>query len=158
MLVMKDFLPKLLAMPDSAEVCGCNGVCKGTIVKAIKEQGIMFTLRRCAQTHQGFSLMWLVHWFGRANYHALPQAVIIQQSPQNQTAMCSCTDALAIKKYVNAIRQEKHLLTIAAVHHAIFSEWKTPHGCTSCRPALNYYLHFDLAETEAERRSTIALH
>jgi nitrite reductase (NADH) large subunit len=30
-------------MPDSAEVCGCNGVCKGTIVKAIKEQGL-FTL------------------------------------------------------------------------------------------------------------------
>ena len=27
------------AMPDNAEVCGCNGVCKGTIVKAIKEKG-----------------------------------------------------------------------------------------------------------------------
>jgi nitrite reductase (NADH) large subunit len=31
------------AMADSAEVCGCNGVCKGTIVKAIKENGL-FTL------------------------------------------------------------------------------------------------------------------
>src|SRR5574338_244293 len=31
------------AMPDTAEVCGCNGVCKGTIVKAIKEHGL-FTL------------------------------------------------------------------------------------------------------------------
>jgi nitrite reductase (NADH) large subunit len=28
------------AMPDEAEVCGCNGVCKGAIVKAIKEQGL----------------------------------------------------------------------------------------------------------------------
>ena len=27
-------------MADSAEVCGCNGVCKGTIVKAIREQGL----------------------------------------------------------------------------------------------------------------------
>jgi nitrite reductase (NADH) large subunit len=27
-------------MPDSAEVCGCNGVCKGTIVKAIQENGL----------------------------------------------------------------------------------------------------------------------
>ncbi|HCN88778.1 MAG TPA: nitrite reductase large subunit, partial [Oxalobacteraceae bacterium] len=34
---------KAAAMPDTAEVCGCNGVCKGTIVKAIKEQGL-FTL------------------------------------------------------------------------------------------------------------------
>src|SRR5690606_20411466 len=31
------------SMPDSAEVCGCNGVYKGSIVKAIKEQGL-FTL------------------------------------------------------------------------------------------------------------------
>jgi nitrite reductase (NADH) large subunit len=30
-------------MPDSAEVCGCNGVSKGTICKAIKEKGL-FTL------------------------------------------------------------------------------------------------------------------
>ncbi|MFX3939600.1 (2Fe-2S)-binding protein, partial [Streptococcus suis] len=28
------------SMPDTAEVCGCNGVCKGTIVKAIKEKGL----------------------------------------------------------------------------------------------------------------------
>ena len=27
-------------LPDSFEVCGCNGVCKGTIVKAIKEKGL----------------------------------------------------------------------------------------------------------------------
>ncbi|HET6718457.1 MAG TPA: FAD-dependent oxidoreductase, partial [Rhodocyclaceae bacterium] len=30
-------------MPDNAQVCGCNGVCKGTIVKAIRENGL-FTL------------------------------------------------------------------------------------------------------------------
>src|SRR4051812_36607949 len=34
---------KAAAMPDTAEVCGCNGVCKGAIVKAIKEKGL-FTL------------------------------------------------------------------------------------------------------------------
>ena len=27
------------SMPDDAQVCGCNGVCKGSIVKAIKENG-----------------------------------------------------------------------------------------------------------------------
>ena len=31
------------AMPDTAEVCGCNGVCKGAIVKSIKENGL-FTI------------------------------------------------------------------------------------------------------------------
>src|SRR5438552_1744267 len=34
---------RALAMADSAEVCGCNGVCKGTIVRAIKDKGL-FTL------------------------------------------------------------------------------------------------------------------
>ncbi|HMZ87201.1 MAG TPA: FAD-dependent oxidoreductase, partial [Giesbergeria sp.] len=34
---------KAASMPDDAEVCGCNGVTKGTICKAIKEKGL-FTL------------------------------------------------------------------------------------------------------------------
>ena len=34
---------KAAAMPDEAEVCGCNGVSKGAICKAIKEKGL-FTL------------------------------------------------------------------------------------------------------------------
>ena len=29
-----------MSMPDDMEVCGCNGVCKGTIVKAIQEHGL----------------------------------------------------------------------------------------------------------------------
>ncbi|MDH0625565.1 FAD-dependent oxidoreductase, partial [Pseudomonas chengduensis] len=31
---------KTANMPDSMEICGCNGVCKGTIVKAIQENGL----------------------------------------------------------------------------------------------------------------------
>ena len=34
---------KAAAMTNEMEVCGCNGVCKGTIVKAIQEQGL-FTI------------------------------------------------------------------------------------------------------------------
>ena len=28
------------ALPDDAEICGCNGVCKGKIVEAIKAKGL----------------------------------------------------------------------------------------------------------------------
>ncbi len=28
------------ALPDDAEICGCNGVCKGKIVQAITEKGL----------------------------------------------------------------------------------------------------------------------
>ncbi len=34
---------RVAAMPDSAEICGCNGVCKGDIVKAITDKKL-FTL------------------------------------------------------------------------------------------------------------------
>jgi nitrite reductase (NADH) large subunit len=34
---------KAAAMADTDEVCGCNGVTKGTICKAIKDKGL-FTL------------------------------------------------------------------------------------------------------------------
>jgi nitrite reductase (NADH) large subunit len=34
---------RVMALPDSAEICGCNGVCKGDIVKSITRLGL-FTL------------------------------------------------------------------------------------------------------------------
>src|SRR3546814_20907959 len=30
---------KAMSMPDAMEVCGCNGVCKGTIAKALQDHG-----------------------------------------------------------------------------------------------------------------------
>jgi nitrite reductase (NADH) large subunit len=34
-----------MAMADTAEVCGCNGVCKGTIVKAIRNTACSASMR-----------------------------------------------------------------------------------------------------------------
>jgi nitrite reductase (NADH) large subunit len=50
--------------------------------------------------------------------------------------MCGCTD-FTHEEVRRAIR-EQHLLTIPGVMR--FMEWRTPNGCASCRPALNYYL------------------
>ncbi|MEO0920680.1 MAG: FAD-dependent oxidoreductase, partial [Pseudomonadota bacterium] len=35
-----DPMAAVAALPDDAEICGCNGVCKGTIVSAIGEKGL----------------------------------------------------------------------------------------------------------------------
>ena len=43
---------KAAAMADDAEVCGCNGVCKGTIVQGDQGEGPVHARRR-AQAHQG---------------------------------------------------------------------------------------------------------
>ena len=51
-------------------------------------------------------------------------------------AMCSCTDH-SHQEVRDAIYANKYL-TIAHVQQGM--GWKTPNGCSSCRPALNYYL------------------
>ena len=121
------------AMPDAAEVCGCNGVCKGAIVRAIKDQGL-FTLddvRRHTKASAscgsctGLVEQILMSTVG-ADYSATPKA----------RAVCGCTDATH-QQLRDAIR-EQHLLSIPAVSH--FLEWRTPNGCATCRPAINYYL------------------
>ena len=51
-------------------------------------------------------------------------------------AMCGCTDA-SHQEAREAIKAE-HLLTIPEVYRRL--GWRTPNGCASCRPAINYYL------------------
>jgi len=120
-------------MPDTAEVCGCNGVKKGTIVKAIRERGL-FTLdevRKCTKASASCgSCTGLVEQIlmatAGAGYSAAPK----------MKAVCGCTDANH-GQVRDAIR-ERHLLTIAEVYAQL--NWRTPNGCASCRPAINYYL------------------
>ncbi|MEC5216953.1 nitrite reductase (NADH) large subunit [Actimicrobium sp. GrIS 1.19] len=124
---------KAAAMPDAAEVCGCNGVCKGTIVKAIKEQGL-FTLedvrkhtKASASCGSCTGLVEQILMFTAGGDYS--------QSSKNKP-MCNCTDHTH-QEARDAIRAEK-LLTIADT--MAFMSWRTPNGCASCRPALNYYL------------------
>ena len=124
---------KAAAMPDDAEVCGCNGVSKGTICKIIKEKGL-FTLDEVRKHTKASAscgsctglVEQLLMFTAGGDYSATPKL----------KAMCACTDHghQAVRE---AIVQNK-LLTIAAVYQ--FMEWKTPNGCASCRPAINYYL------------------
>ena len=124
---------KAAAMADSDEVCGCNGVTKGTICKAIKDKGL-FTLDEVRkQTKASAScgsctglVEQLLMFTAGGDYSATPKT----------KALCACTDHghQAVRE---AIRNNK-LLTIDSVYK--FMEWKTPNGCPSCRPAVNYYV------------------
>jgi len=120
-------------MPDSMEVCGCNGVTKGEIVTAIKEQGL-FTLEDVRAVTKasascgsctGLVEQILASVLG-GDYSATP----------SEKPMCGCTD-YTHDQVRNAIR-ENGLKSIRQVMR--FLEWRNPDGCASCRPALNYYL------------------
>ena len=122
-----------MAMADNAEVCGCNGVAKGTICKAIKEQGL-FTLDEVRKHTKASAscgsctglVEQLLMFTAGGDYSAQPLL----------KAMCGCTDAG--HQQVRAAIREQHLLSAASVRAAL--GWRSLDGCASCRPALNYYL------------------
>jgi nitrite reductase (NADH) large subunit len=121
------------AMADTAEICGCNGVCKGDIVKAITTKGL-FTLEEVrAHTKASSSCgsctglveQLLADTLG-SDYSEVPK----------KKPMCSCTDHSHDDVRKAIIEQE--LTDMPMLMQQL--DWKTPDGCNKCRPALNYYL------------------
>ena len=124
---------RVVSMSDGAEICGCNGVCKGDIVKAISEKKL-FTLEDVrAHTKASSSCgsctglveSLLAHTVG-GDYSTAP----------HQKPLCGCTEHTHDE--VRAAIKEQGLKSIRAVMDTL--DWDTPDGCSKCRPALNYYL------------------
>ncbi len=124
---------RVASLPDSAEICGCNGVCKGDIVKAIHTHKL-FTLDE-VRSHTkasascgsctGLVESLLAHTLG-GEYSEAP----------SKKPLCKCTDHS--HDDIRAGIRQHGLKTMEAVR-AHF-DWNTPDGCPSCRMALNYYL------------------
>ncbi|EKU25159.1 nitrite reductase large subunit NirB [Xanthomonas translucens pv. graminis] len=121
------------AMRDSDEVCGCNGVCKGTIVKAINAQGLFTVDEVKKQTKAASSCGSCTGLVEQILMNCLGSN--FQQTPKTK-AVCGCTD-LNHGEVRKAIR-EGRLLTHGAVYAQL--QWRSPNGCATCRPAINYYL------------------
>ncbi len=121
-------------LPDDFEVCGCNGVKKITIVKAIKEKGL-FTLEEVRKHTKASgscgSCTGLVEQILASAVGGAYQPVTAQKKP-----MCGCTD-YTHEEVRKAVRDNRLLSIPEAMR---FLEWRTPNGCAACRPALNYYL------------------
>jgi len=128
-----DVNSQVASMSDETEICGCNGVCKGTIVKAIVDKKL-FTLEEvrahtkassscgsCTGLVEGL----LASTLG-GDYSTAPK----------KKPMCPCTEHPhdEVREAIAA----RSLKSIRAVMDTL--EWKTPDGCNKCRPALNFYL------------------
>ncbi len=121
------------AMADTDEVCGCNGVNKGAICKAIKDKGL-FTLEEVRKHTKASAscgsctglVEQLLMFTAGGDYSATPKT----------KAICGCTDH-SHQSVREAVR-EQHLVSGDAVRGAL--AWRTPDGCATCRPALNYYV------------------
>ncbi len=134
-------------LPDDAQICDCNGVCKGTIVEAIGKHQL-FTLDEVKS-----------HTKAAASCGSctglVEQLLAATMGGDYETAqvkpMCGCTEH-SHEQVREAIREQK-LTSLRQVFDAL--NWKTPDGCDKCRPALNYYLIStwpDQAEDDSQAR------
>lgn len=129
-----DPLLAVAALPRDAEICGCNGICKGQIEDAIaagaadlgavrrvtKASGSCGTCTRLVEQVLAVTL---------GDDFVIPAAA----------SVCGCT-GMTHEDVRRMIKSQK-LTTMPAVWQAC--GWKTSCGCHICRPALNFYLLAD---------------
>lgn len=127
-----DTSASVMALPASAEICGCNGVCKGDIVDAITKKGL-FTLEEVrAHTKASSSC---------GSCTGLVEGILAgtvgdgYDKAPSKKGMCGCTEH-SHDEVITAIKGG--LKSMDSVRKAL--NWKNPDGCAACRPALNYYL------------------
>ena len=137
-----DPMAAVAALPDEAEICGCNGVCKGKIVKTIHEKGLTSLDDVRAHTKASASC---------GTCTGLVEQLMVmtigdKYNPAAVQPMCGCTDLG--HDDVRRLIRAKGLKSINAVMQEL--EWKTSCGCAKCRPALNYYLVCDWPDEYAD--------
>jgi nitrite reductase (NADH) large subunit len=127
-----DPMAAVAALPDEAEICGCNGVCKSKITGAITAKGLTTLEEVRAVTKASASCGSCTGLVEKLIGLTLGDAY----APKVSKAACGCTDLGHddIRRLIVA----KELKSIPAVMQEL--EWKTSCGCSKCRPALNYYL------------------
>ncbi|OYY95470.1 MAG: nitrite reductase large subunit [Hydrogenophilales bacterium 28-61-23] len=128
-----DEISRVMALPDTTEICGCNGVCKGDIIKAVREKKL-FTLDEVrAHTKASGSC---------GSCTGLVETILAAtaggdySTAPSKKPLCGCTEHSHDE--IRAAILKDTLKTMPETMRAL--GWKTPDGCTKCRPALNYYL------------------
>jgi len=130
-----DPMQAVAALPDDAEICGCNGICKSTIVTAIQDNNLTSLDEVRSHTKASASCGTCTGLVEQLMSLSLGDSY----DPSKVAAVCPCTDLG--HDDVRRLIKVKELKSIPAVMQEL--EWKTSCGCAKCRPALNYYLVSD---------------
>ncbi|MBE3639557.1 nitrite reductase large subunit NirB [Mangrovicoccus algicola] len=129
-----DPMAAVAALPDDAEICGCNGVSKGQIIAAIHDGAhdigaLRGTCKASASCGTCTGLVEQVLALTLGDDFVLPQA----------QPVCGCTDLS--HEDVRRLIKTQELKSQQAVWQEL--GWKTKDGCHVCRPAINFYLLAD---------------
>ena len=129
-----DPLAAVAALPLEAEICGCNGVCKGDITQAIAAGAHTLDDVR-AKTKASASCGTCTGLVEQVLAFSLGDGFQVTA----EKPVCKCTDLT--HEDVRRLIKARELKTQPAVWQEL--AWKTPNGCPTCRPAINYYLLAD---------------
>ncbi len=129
-----DPLAAVAALPPEAEICGCNGVCKGTIVEAITGgAGDLGAVRAATKASASCgTCTGLVE-------QLLSVTLGDDYAAPTTQPVCGCTDLT--HEDVRRLIKSKPLKSQEAVWQEL--GWSTRNGCHVCRPAINFYLLAD---------------
>ncbi|MBV6636283.1 MAG: nitrite reductase large subunit NirB, partial [Mameliella sp.] len=129
-----DPLSAVAALPPEAEICGCNGICKGQIVQAIEGGAtdlgaVKATTKASASCGTCTGLVEQLLQVTLGDGFEMPTA----------QPVCGCTDLS--HEDVRRLIKSQELKSQEAVWQEL--GWKTVNGCHTCRPAVNFYLLAD---------------
>lgn len=121
----------IASMPDSATICGCMGVSKGSIVRAIEENGLTSVKEISDQTRACTSCKGCAPLIEQILQEVLGGEYVKQDTPKQ---LCNC-----IPRAWEEIRSEvisSGLKSVTEVLH----RFGNGAGCETCRAGLNYML------------------
>ncbi len=126
-----DPMAAVAALPDDAEICGCNGISKGDIVAAINAgadtlDAVKSTTKAATSCGTCAGLVGQVLGLTLGDDFKMPE----------KETICKCSDLShdEVRKLIIA----KELKSIPQAMQEL--DWGTSCGCHVCRPALNYYM------------------
>ncbi|GFN31519.1 nitrite reductase large subunit NirB [Paenibacillus xylaniclasticus] len=137
------------SLSDAETICSCNGVNKGTIVGAIKDNSLetFEQVRECTRAASSCG-----------GCKPLVAAILeaVQQSGGEDEELkipaCGCTE-LSREELKEAVMAGQY----GAVSEAMTAlGWRTPDGCGVCRPAIRYYIGISTSFTASEPVSSPA--
>ncbi|KRB79500.1 nitrite reductase [Sphingomonas sp. Root710] len=119
------------ALSDDAEICGCNGVSKGKVVATIEGGACTLDAVRatCKASASCGSCTNIVE-------QLLALTLDDYDGERVAKTICKCSSFTHDDVRREIVAQD--MTSIPEVMQKL--SWSTPDGCSSCRPALNYYL------------------
>jgi len=136
----------IASMALNGIICNCNGVSKGTIIEAVQAGGLSTVdqVKKCTKASGSCGgckplVSELLTYIDSDEFNEVVK----------QKSMCSCT-SLTEDEVVREI-QLQSLTSVQEVMEVLY--WENEQGCSTCRPALSYYLGMINPEYETSQET-----